>query len=126
MQVNMTKVRGYAYEMQGHARQVVERYLELSGKSETSLKQVGTPCIDDHQILPTELEEKGELAPVAARIVLKALYLARVNRPDIYWSVNTLARMVTKWNKACDDAIVGCIASSLTCTGQLIMFRNAG
>lgn len=102
LHVNMEDVKGYAYDMQGHVKQTVERYLELSGKTETSLRQVGTPCIDDHLILPEELEEKGELSPVAARIVLKALYVARVNRLDFYWAVNTLARCVTKWNKACD------------------------
>ena len=88
--------------MCGHCEQVVERYLELSGKDRSSLKQVATPCIDDHQLLDGDLDEKGELHLSAARIVLKALYVARVNRPDIYWAVNTLAREVTKWTKACD------------------------
>ena len=38
----------------------------------------------------------------SARIVLKALYVARIARPDIYFAVNTLAREVTRWTKACD------------------------
>ena len=33
---------------------------------------------------------------------LKCLYLARIGRPDILWSVNKLARAVTKWTNACD------------------------
>ena len=42
------------------------------------------------------------MSDVAARAVLKCLYLASVARPDILWTVNLLARNVTKWTKACD------------------------
>ena len=55
----------------GHGEQCVERYLELSGNKIDSLKQVATPCIDDHQLSPDEMITKGVLAPVAARIVSK-------------------------------------------------------
>ena len=34
--------------------------------------------------------------------VLRCLCLARIGRPDILWSVNKLARVVTKWAQACD------------------------
>ena len=37
------------------------------------------------------------------QFVLKCLYSARIGRPDIFlWSVNKLARAVTKWTRACD------------------------
>ena len=35
----------------------------------------------------------------------KNLYLARIGRPDIPWSVNKLARSITKWTKACDKRL---------------------
>ena len=38
-------------------------------------------------------------------IVLKCLYLARIGRLDILWSVNKLARSITKWTKACDKRL---------------------
>ena len=91
--------------MTGHARQCVEKYLELANKKEQDLKQVPTPCLDDHQMKPEDFEVKGELTAIADRIVLKALYLARVNRSDILWTVNVLAREVTKWNVACDKRL---------------------
>ena len=31
--------------------------------------------------------------------------MARVGRPDILWSVNKLARSITKWTKACDNRL---------------------
>ena len=33
------------------------------------------------------------------------LYLARIGRPDILWSVFKLARSITKWTKACDKRL---------------------
>ena len=59
---------------------------------------MATPCIDDHQLSPEDFESKGELSSEAARIVLKCLYLARMNRVDFLWTVNALAREVTKYS----------------------------
>ena len=47
----------------------------------------------------------GELSKVCSQIVLKCLYLARIGRPDIPWSLNELARSITKWTKACDKRL---------------------
>ena len=41
--------------------------------------------------------------PHCSHNVLKCLYSARIGGPDILWSVNKLARAVTKWTKACDN-----------------------
>ena len=43
-------------------------------------------------------------------IVLKCLYLARVGRLDILWSVNKLVCAVTKWTKACDVCLARLIS----------------
>ena len=47
----------------------------------------------------------GESSKVCSQIVLKCLHLARIGRPDIPWSVNKLARSITKWTKACDKRL---------------------
>ena len=82
-----------------------KKYLELAKTTLQSLKKVATPCIDDHQLAPEDFEKKGSLEPVCARIVLKVLFLARMGRPDLLWTVNVLAREVTKWNVACDKRL---------------------
>ena len=41
-------VKGYQYSMKGHVEQVVDKYLELTGKDVSTLRQVATPCMDDH------------------------------------------------------------------------------
>ena len=48
------------------------------------------------------LENCHKYAPKLFRI---AFYLARIGRPDILWSVNKLARSITKWTKACDKRV---------------------
>ena len=66
--------------------------------------------MDDHQFKEGEIGSVGELSTVCSQIVLKCLYLARVGRPDILWSVNKLARAVTKWTKYCDKRLARLIS----------------
>ena len=44
-------------------------------------------------------------------MVLKCFFLARIGRPDNFWSVNKLARAVTKWTKACAKRLAHLISS---------------
>ena len=91
--------------MAGHAKKCVERYCELANKTTQQLYKVSTPCIDDHHIKEEETKSVGELSNTCSQIVLKCLYLARIGRPDILWSVNKLARSITKSTKACDKRL---------------------
>ena len=38
------------------------------------------------------------------------IYMARIGRPDILWSVNKRARAITKWTKACDKSLARLIS----------------
>ena len=88
--------------MDGHAQKCVEPYCKLAHKKVEQLYTVSSPCLDDHQFKLEELEPVGELSEFCSQIVSKCLYLARIGRPDILWSVNKLARSVTEWSQACD------------------------
>ncbi len=70
--ISQTLPLAYQYDVSGHTEQVVERYLELASKDDYSLRLVATPCIDDHLVAPENFETTGAIAPVAARIILKA------------------------------------------------------
>ena len=85
--------------MEGHAKNCVERYCELANKTTQQLYKVSTPCIDEHHSKEEEMKSLGELSKVCSQIVLECLYLARIGRPDILWSVNTLARSITKMDQ---------------------------
>ena len=90
---------------EGHAKKCVERKCELTSKTTQQLYKVSSPCIDDHHFKEEETKSVGELSNTCSQIVLKCLYLARIGRPDILWSVNKLARSITKWTKACDKRL---------------------
>ena len=71
-------------------------------KKTEQLFEVSTHCLDDHHFKKGELESVGELSKVCSQIVLKCFFLARIGGLDILWSVNKLARPVTKWTRASD------------------------
>ena len=62
-------------------------------------------CMDNHQFKEAQMGTVGEVSKVCSQIVLKCLYLAHIGRPDISWSVNKLARAITKWTRACDKLL---------------------
>ena len=98
-------ISSWSYDMEGHAKKRVERYCELANITTQQLYKVLTPGIDDHHFKEEELKTVGELSKVCSQIVLKCLYLARIGRPDILWSVKKLVRSITKWAKACDKRL---------------------
>ena len=77
----------------------------MSLPTSQQLYKVSTPCIDDHHFKEEEMKSVGELSQVCFQIVPKCLYLSRIGRFDILWSVNKLARSITKWTKACDKRL---------------------
>ena len=99
------RISSWSHDMAGHAKKCVERYCELAKKTTQQLYKVSTPCIDDHHFKEEETKSVGELSNTCSQIVLKCLYLARIGRPDILWSVNKLAQSITKWTKACDKRL---------------------
>ena len=101
--------------MEGHAKKCVEGYCDPANRTTQQLYKVATPCIDDHQFKEEKWEFVGDLSTVCSQIVLKWLYFARIGRPDISWSVNKLARAITKWTRACDRRLarlISCIHHS--------------
>ena len=60
-------------------------------KNTEQLYKVSTPCLDDHNFKKEELEAVGDLSDVCSQTVLKCLYLARIGRPDILFSLNKLS-----------------------------------
>ena len=87
-----------------------------------------------------EWKKPARLSPIAARVVLTCLYLARHNRPEIYWTVNNLARNVTKWSQADDkrlhrlisfmhhnkDCVQFCYVGDHVADCILVLFCDAG
>ena len=85
------RISSWSHDIEGHAKKCVERYCELANKTTQQLYQVSTPCIDDHHFKEEEMNSVGELSQGCSQIVLKCLYLARIGRPDILWSVRLIS-----------------------------------
>ena len=100
-----TSISSWSYDMEGHAKKCVERYCELANKTTQQLYKVSTPCVDDHHFKEEEMNSVGDLSQVCSQTVPNCLYLARIGRPDILWSVNKLTRSITKWTKACEKCL---------------------
>ena len=91
--------------MTGFVTQCVQWYLDVTNTTESALKHVPTPGLDDTAFRPDDFTSPGTLAPSAASVLMKILYLARCCRFDILHPVCTLAREITKWNRACDKRV---------------------
>ena len=109
-------ISAWSFDMEGQ---------RLANKTTQQLYIVTTPCIDDHQFKEEELGYAGELPKVCPQNVLQCLYLARIGRADILWSVNNKARAVTKWTRACDRRLARLI-SSLHHTSEFKQYCHAG
>ena len=51
----------WCYDMEGYAKKCVERYCELTNKTNQQLYEIATPCVDDHQFNEEEMGSVGEL-----------------------------------------------------------------
>ena len=103
--LKILRISSWSYDMAGHAKKCVERYCELANKTTQQLYKVSTACIDDHHFKEDKMKSVGELSQACSQVVLKCIYLTRIGRLDILWSVNKLARSITKWTKACDKSL---------------------
>jgi len=98
-------VRAIRYNMFGFFRQCVEVYCDLAKVKPETLRKVATPGMDDHLMKPEDFEEPGFLSLDAAKIIMKALYGARLVRFELLWPICSSAREVSKWTRACDKRL---------------------
>jgi hypothetical protein len=98
------QIKCIVYDMAEFLQSCVERYLELAKKTANTLRKVATPFIEA-ATEENEDEPKGELQPIAARILMKILFAARMARYDLLRPTCYLATKITKWSARCDRAL---------------------
>ena len=113
------RVRFMDDDMTSCMEQCVQSYTKLAPNAK--IVKAPTPFIDPH-VVPSEGKvggyaaftgaeeeldqgDKGELATIAASVLMKVLYAARKVRWDLLKCVNMLAKRVTKWTTGCDRAL---------------------
>ena len=99
-----SKVQALVLDMSDYAKQTVELYRSIT-KTE-KIRHASTPFLPDGSITAKDEEERGELAGSAAKILMKALWLARLARPDILRPINELATRVQRWSRAEDKKVL--------------------
>ena len=94
------------YDMKKFLQQCIDRCVELAGPN-VKLKKVSTPFPDDKIARPIadEAEARGELQPIASRVLMKVLFAARMARFDLLRATQGLASRVTKWSPECDKSL---------------------
>ena len=89
--------------MESHAKKCVGKILRTCERKRlNSYTKSQLHVFDEHQFKEEEIGSVGESSNGCLQNVLKCLNLARIGRPGILWSVNKLARAITKWTRACD------------------------
>ena len=94
-------------DMVEYVQQSVAMYNNTNGADKYPLKpNVRYPWYEPSKQEIKELSNvPGAFARNSASLLMKALYCARMVRMDICYTINTLARFVTKWNALCDKQL---------------------
>ena len=90
----------FVFSMPDYVRSTCELYESLPGSKK--LKPAPTPFVNEGSLSPDDDESRGELAANASKILMKALWVARLARPDLLKPITALARHVQSWSTNCD------------------------
>ena len=96
-----------SFNMMEYLISTVDLYKDLTGVSK--FRHASTPFVPEGSITAEDLEERGELDG-PSKVLMKALWLARLARPDILKPICDLASHVQKWTRACDKKLCRLIA----------------
>ena len=94
--------RGIRWDMSGFLKQCVDVYYSLAGENAPKPRKVISPFIDQKAEPYDESENRGALASVASKILMKILCAARMASPDLLRAICYLATKTTIWTKQID------------------------
>ena len=79
------------------------KILRTCKQIDSAITQSRTPCIDDHQFKEEEKGSVGEVSNIMRSTCFEMpVFGSKLVDWIFLWSVNKLARSVTKWTRACD------------------------
>ena len=71
----------------------------LECKGFKGFKKPATPYRDESSLPVEDWDSKGNLANSAAKLIMKAYWLAGLSRPDLLHALNELGKRITTWSK---------------------------
>ena len=87
-----TKGKGLIFWMEDYCNDAIKLYKDVAGVSK--LRKVPTPFFSPGALAPLDDDEKGALAGNACQLLMKALWLARLSRPDIQECIGILSTIL--------------------------------
>ena len=98
---------GVIYDICSFLQQAADKYRQLAGPEFQHFKKVSTPFCNDKIARPVdnEAESKGKFEPIASRVLMKFLFVARLASFELLRAVQGFASRVTKWSTDCDKAL---------------------
>lgn len=99
-------VPGTKYEINGVIEHCVESSLELADIPKSKLNQSSTPALDERNLAGEDFGKPWELSTIAANVLMKILYGARMFIYDLLRTATILAREVSRWTTACDRKLI--------------------
>ena len=74
------------------------------------------PHVDEGSLVATDRADRGQLSNVAAKLVMKFMWLGRMSRPELMVAINVCAGHITKWTVNDDNRmtrLAGYVAATL-------------
>ena len=100
-----SKGNGIEFNMEEYCQDAVDLYCKTAQIAPNSLRKVATPFCPDGSLSFADEEARGELAGGACSVLMKALWLARLARPDLNKAIADLATHIHKWSRNDDKRV---------------------
>jgi len=125
-EINVDGSEGIVFNMKEYVKSACDLYESLPGSRQ--LKSAPTPFLPEGSLVPEDDNVRGELAPNACKVLMKALWAGRLARPDIVKAITALATKVQKWTRnhdrmlyrlmcymhtTCDHMLIGYVGDKL-------------
>ena len=88
------------FDMREYTNDTVTMYTKVTGC--IKLKKARAPFLNESSLPKADEEAVGELKPNASQCLMKALWLARLARPDVSKAINDLTTKVQSWSRNYD------------------------
>ena len=85
------------FDMLEYTDDTIAAYTKVTGC--TKFKKARTPFLNESSLPKADEEVLGELKPNASQCLMKALWLARLSRPDVSKAITDLTTKVQSWSK---------------------------
>lgn len=97
--LDRSKGNGVEINMEEYCQDAVDVYCKTANVAAKSPRKVTTPFCPEGSLSFADEEAKGELSGGACSVLVKALWLARLARPDLNKAITDLATHINKWSR---------------------------